>query len=192
MQNVENALVPALVDDAGVDWMLECAPASSPSPALAVPRHRMLQDRDRWVWPCRLEAGLLPFADDSLPGVLLRHLFWLPSGPALLDEAVRCLKPGGLLVSVSANPWHRRSWHELGREALQLPAWPRFLVQHVRHHLIMQLPARERWLGFVPGITPLLVLVARKPPRPARVRRLKLEREAAPGPYSVASNCRAA
>jgi len=193
LQTVENDVVPALVRDAGVDWMLECAPAASPSPGLGVPRHRMLLGDDQWVWPCRLQGDLLPFGNDSLPAILLRHLFWLDSGPGLLREAVRCLRPGGLLVSVSANPWHRVSWRELGRETLHLPAWPRFLMQHARHQLKLQMPAAGSWRGFVPGIAPLLVIVARKPPRPASVRRLRLVRHSSAGAARIVpANCRAA
>lgn len=192
LQNAENELVPGLIADAGVDWMVECAPASSPSPAIQVPRHRMLLSADEWVWPCRLSAGLLPFADEALPAIVLRHLFWLPSGTSLLDEAIRCLKPGGLLVSISANPWHRCSWQELGRDAFQLPAWPRFLMQHARHQLLLQYPARQQWRGFIPGVAPLLVIVARKPPRAAPVRRLRLQRSVGSSPRAVPTSCRAA
>lgn len=192
LQNAENELVPGLIDGAGVDWLVECAPASSPSPAIRVPRHRMLLGNDEWVWPCRLGAGFLPFADEALPAIVLRHLFWLPSGKSLLDEAIRCLKPGGLLVSISANPWHRHSWREIGRDALQLPAWPRFLMQHARHQLLVQYPARQQWRGFIPGVVPLLVIVARKPPRAAPVRRLRLQRTVGSGPRAVPTSCRAA
>jgi len=193
LQQTENELVPGLVRAAGADWMVECAPAASPSPAIGVPRHRMLLDAGEWVWPCRLPAKLLPFADDALPAILLRHLFWLESGPALLEESVRCLKPGGLLVSISANPWHRCSWRELGQDAFRLPAWPRFLMQHARHQLLLQYPAGRKWRGFIPGVAPLLVIVARKPPRAAPVRRLRLERVGGGAvPRAMPISCRAA
>ncbi len=192
LQTVENALVPDLVHAAGVDWLVELAPASSPSPALRAPRHRMLTDRDGWVWPCRLPSNLLPFQDESLPAILVRHLFWLDFAPALLAECIRCLKPGGLLVSVSANPWHRGSWTELGRHALQLPAWPRFLMQHGRYDLLLEVPARARLSGMVPGISPLLVVAGRKPPRGTRVRRLEFGRVVRPGPRVLPTTCRAA
>lgn len=192
LQNAENALVPQLIADAGVDWMVECAPAASPSPAIRVPRHRMLQDSTEWVWPCRLPAGLLPFANEALPAILLRHLFWLESGNDLLAESIRCLMPGGLLVSISANPWHRLSWQEVGRDAFQLPAWPRFLMQHARHQLLLQYPTRQLWRGFVPGVAPLLVIVARKPPRAAPVRRLKLRQPVGSPSRALPTSCRAA
>ncbi|MDT8409550.1 MAG: hypothetical protein RQ741_08125 [Wenzhouxiangellaceae bacterium] len=193
LQKSENELIPRLVAEAGADWMLELAPAASPSPTLDVPRHRMLHNGEGWIWPCRLETGLLPFADGDLPGILLRHLFWLESSDALLDEAMRCLKPGGLLVSVSANPWHRISWQELGRDAFQLPAWPRFLMLHARHRLMMQIPARQHWSGVVPGVSPILVVVARKPPRAISVRKLKFRRRPMTGrAASAGSSCRAA
>lgn len=192
LQNAENELVPRLISDAGVEWLVECAPAASPSPAIRVPRHRMLLDAGEWVWPCRLQADLLPFASDSLPAIVLRHLFWLDSGDSLLAESIRCLKPGGLLVSISANPWHRCSWQELGRDSLQLPAWPRFLMQHARHQLLLQYPARQHWRGFIPGVAPLLVVVARKPPRAARVERLRMRRAVRSHGRAVPTSCRAA
>lgn len=192
LQNTENDLVPRLVRDAGVDWIVECAPTESPSSAIGVPRHRMLLDGREWVWPCRLPAGLLPFADDALPAILLRHLFWLESGPALLEESVRCLKPGGLLVSISANPWHRCSWRELGTDALRLPAWPGFLMQHARHQLWLQSPPGRSWQGLIPGVAPLLVVIARKPPRAAPVRKLQFRRAARAVPRAMPTSCRAA
>ncbi len=192
LQNAENAIVPRLIADAGVDWLVECSPAASPSPAIRVPRHRMLQDAGEWVWPCRLPADLLPFASDSLPGIVLRHLFWLDSGTSLLAESIRCLKPGGLLMSISANPWHRCSWQELGRNTLQLPAWPRFLMQHARHQLLLQYPARQQWRGFIPGVAPLLLVVARKPPRAAPVERLRMRRAVRAHGRALPTSCRAA
>ena len=42
LQNLESELVPQVLRSAGVDWVLELAPAASPSPRADVPRHRML------------------------------------------------------------------------------------------------------------------------------------------------------
>jgi len=187
-QAAENALVPSVLAGAGVDWVLECAPAAGVSPLALVPRHRILRSGAEWVWPCRLPADLLPFADESLPAVLIRHLFWLPEGEALLVEALRCLQPGGLLVSVSANPWHRTSWRELGRDALQLPAWPRFLMQHARHSLRLAIPGA----GWLRAVEPLLLIAARKPPRPASVTRLRSDQRSRFVPRALTSSCRAA
>lgn len=192
LQNAENELVPRLIADAGVDWLVECAPAASPSPAIRAPRHRMLVDGTEWVWPCRLPAGMMPFASESLPAIVLRHLFWLDSAASLLAESIRCLKPGGLLVSVSANPWHHHSWQELGRNSFQLPAWPRFLMQHARHHLLLQYPARQQWRGFIPGVAPVLVVVARKPPRIAPVKNLPMRRAVTTPSRAIPTSCRAA
>lgn len=188
LQSAENAVVPALLSEAGVDWVLECAPAAGVSPLLKVPRHRMLRAGDYWVWPCRAPAARLPFADESLPAVLIRHLFWLPESEALLSEVMRCLQPGGLLVSVSANPWHRSSWRELGGNALRLPAWPAFLMQHVRHSLQISVPGR----GWLRAISPVLLIAGRKPPRAATVTRLRLRDRMATAPRVLATSCRAA
>jgi len=192
LQKSENELVPRLVRDAGVDWIVECAPTASPSPVIGAPRHRMLLGAAEFVWPCRVPADLLPFADEALPAILLRHLFWLQTGSALLEESIRCLKPGGLLISISANPWHRASWRELGRDAFRLPAWPRFLVQHARHGLMLQYPVRQQWQGLIPGVAPLLVVVARKPPRAAPVQTLRVARTAGNMPSAMPTSCRAA
>lgn len=192
LQPVENRMVPALVDGAGIDWLVELAPASSPSPSLSAPRHRMLADHQGWVWPCRLPAGLLPFQDESLPALLVRHLFWLPSAADLLAECMRCLKPGGLLISVSANPWHRGSWSELGTRALHLPAWPLFLYQHGRYDLLLEVPAKDRLRGLVPGVSPVLVVAGRKPPRGAPVRRLEFRNVVRPTARAIPTSCRAA
>jgi SAM-dependent methyltransferase len=192
LQKSENELVPRLIEDAGVDWIVECAPTASPSPVITAPRHRMLLNAAEFVWPCRVPADLMPFADEALPAVLLRHLFWLQAGTALLEQSVRCLKPGGLLVSISANPWHRASWRELGRDAFRLPAWPRFLLQHARHGLLIQYPVRQQWQGFIPGVAPLLVVVARKPPRAALVHRLRVARPRGDVRPAMPTTCRAA
>jgi SAM-dependent methyltransferase len=192
MQHLENELVPDLLRSAGVDWLVELAPAASPSPGSHAPRHRMLLDDSGWVWPCRLPANLLPFADETLPAVLMRHLFWIESGSSLLSEAVRCLKPGGLLVSVSANPFYRGSWQELGRDALQLPAWPRFLMQHGRCDLQLEVPPRPGWRGMIPAVAPLLVLAGRKPPRGDRVQPVRFRRLVGAPARPLATSCRAA
>lgn len=188
LQATENALVPPVLTGAGVDWVLECAPASGVSPLTAVPRHRLLRAGNDWIWPCRVPADRLPFADESLPAILIRHLFWLPEREALLLDALRCLQPGGLLVSVSANPWHRVSWRELGRDVLRLPAWPRFLMQHARQPLQLVAPGSV-WLQ---AIEPLLLIAARKPPRAASVTRLRFERSPRLAAGGLTSSCRAA
>lgn len=193
LQHAENALIPELLRGAGVDWLVEFAPAASPSPAIDVPRHRVLLGPDGWVWPFRGEGGTLPFADESLPAVLVRHLFWDAGAIGRFEEALRVLQPGGLVVSVTANPWHRASWRELGRGALRLPAWPRFVFLHARHELQLHIPRRQHWTGVVPGLSPVLVVVGRKPPRAATVRRLRLRREFAPSVQaSPGTSCRAA
>src|SRR6056297_2786290 len=96
LQSAESSLLTQLVDDAGVDWLLELAPVRSPSPVINAPRHRMLLGEDGWVWPVQCLPTTLPFADEDLPAIMIRHLFWLPTGLPILKDALRCLKPGGL------------------------------------------------------------------------------------------------
>jgi SAM-dependent methyltransferase len=193
LQQAENAVIPELLKGVGVDWLVELAPATSPSPAIEVPRHRLLHDANGWIWPFRGEGSCLPFADESLPAVLVRHLFWDADAEARFEEVLRVLAPGGLIVSVTANPWHRNSWRELGRDSLRLPVWPRFLFIHARHDLILQIPRRQYWTGVIPGLSPLLLVVGRKPPRAATIRRLEARRSFMPMAEPVASSsCRAA
>ncbi|MCA1778350.1 MAG: class I SAM-dependent methyltransferase [Xanthomonadaceae bacterium] len=192
LQRAENSLMAGLVDTVGVDWILELAPVHSPSPIIHVPRHRMLLGEDGWVWPFRCLPAELPFADEDLPAIMIRHMFWLPTGTSILRDALRCLKPGGLLISVSANPWHRLSWNELGRAAFRLPAWPRFLMQHAGLGLQLQIPVRYHWTGVLPGVSPVLMVVARKPARAIRIRRPDFSRKHISIGTAPASGCRAA
>lgn len=193
LQQAENAVIPELLRGAGVQWLVEFAPAVSPSPAIDVPRHRVLHDASGWIWPFRGEGDTLPFADESLPAILVRHLFWDERAQGRFEEALRALAPGGLVVSVTANPWHRNSWRELGRDSFRLPAWPRFLYLHARHDLMLQIPRRQYWTSALPGVSPLLLVVGRKPPRSATVRRLDLRRRFSPVVEPAASTtCRAA
>ncbi|NKI33675.1 class I SAM-dependent methyltransferase [Wenzhouxiangella sp. XN79A] len=193
LQHAENAVIPELLRGAGVDWLVEFAPASSPSPAIDVPRHRVLHDSSGWIWPFRADGHTLPFADESLPAVLVRHLFWDDLALERFAEALRVLAPGGLIVSVTANPWHRGSWRELGRDTFRLPAWPRFLYLHARHDLLLQIPTRRYWTSVLPGLSPLLLVVGRKPPRAATVRRLDLRRGFASAARAApTTTCRAA
>ncbi|TVQ28767.1 MAG: hypothetical protein EA370_16105 [Wenzhouxiangella sp.] len=192
LQSAENALVPAALGDPLPEWLLEIAPVTAPSPALDVDRSRLLFDRDAACWPFRCRLDELPLDDDAVPAVLLRHV-WQPGlSVDPLDEVLRVLKPGGLLVSVSANPWHRRAWQELGRSALRLPSWPHFQVLHARHSLSLSVPSAGRWRGLVPGLTSVLVLVAHKPRRPARVEPIKFRRPQLATGSAQVSLCRAA
>lgn len=192
LQPAENAVLPSCLADAGVDWLVEMAPALSPSPSIGVPRHRLLLGPDGWIYPFRAPGCELPLADDSVPALMLRHLFQpgVPNG--LFDEALRCLMPGGLLVTVTANPWHPAAWRELGRGALRLPPWPWLQLAHIRRHLRVEKPVRRARSRFISGPGPMLVIVARKPPRPAVVRRLKYPRPSLAGRNAALSQYRAA
>jgi len=192
LQSVENRLVPAAFDGLKPDWLLEIAPATSPSPSLAFDRCRLLFNDDGYCWPFRSHLDELPLDSESVPAVLLRHL-WQPGLTAdPLPEVLRILKPGGSLVSVSANPWHAGAWRELGRSAMWLPSWPHFQLLHARLRLDLSVPPRVRWQGLVPGLTAVLVLVARKPARPARIRPLVFRRPTVMPPSGAVSQCRAA
>ncbi len=192
LQTAENALIPELLESAGVDWLVEMAPLTSPSPALDIIRHRMMMDTAGWVWPFQSSADELPFRNDEFPAILIRHLFQPSIPSSVFDEALRCLMPGGLLISVSANPWHRAAWKAIGRSALQLPAWPQLVYRCNQHDLEVQLAGHQSWRGLIPGLSPILVLVARKPPRSASVSKLKFSDFRGHAGLAQASHCRAA
>ncbi len=193
LQAAESRLVAAAFgNDVQPDWVLEMSPVTSPSPGLDFPRCRILLNEAGCCWPFHARPDELPLDDESVPAVLLRHV-WQPGMAAdALAGTIRLLKPGGLLVSVSANPWHPSAWFELGHSAMWLPSWPHFQLLHSRYRLQLNQPARALWRGLVPGVSPLLVLVARKPRRPATVRRLRFNRPVAVGPAGAMSQCRAA
>ena len=192
LQSVENLLVPAALADIRGDWLLEVAPLTGPSPALDQHRVRMLFDSQGICWPFRARMDEWPLDDESVEAVLVRHV-WQPGVAASpMEEILRVLKPGGLMVSVSANPWHRLAWRELGRNALRLPSWPHLQMLHVRHALKLSTPAVSQWRGLVPGVSPVLVLIARKAERPARIDPVRFARPKVAVGALPASQCRAA
>src|SRR5699024_1694763 len=120
LQALETRLVEAGFAQPRPNWILEVAPTASASPRTGLRRRRVLVDAHTCCWPFRARLDCWPLEDDSVPAVLLRHV-WQPAICGdLLEEAARVLRPGGALVSVSANPWHRLAWRELGRTALKL------------------------------------------------------------------------
>ena len=205
LQTVESRLVAAALSaaagpetwDSRRDWLLELSPAVAPSPALpkGFKRHRVLFDHQGCVWPFRSRLDEWPLDNDSVPAVVLRHV-WQPGLTAdAMSEAVRVLRPGGWLMSISANPWHYRSWQVLGRDAFWLPSWPRWQWLHARHGLELSVPVASQWRGAVPGLTPVLLLIGRKPRGQGRVVKVsfnqRAERRMALGTLPAA-NCRAA
>lgn len=192
LQSAENRVVPGAFVGLDPEWVLEMAPVTSPSPRLDLDRVRILFNADGCCWPFRSPLDELPLDSDSVPAVLLRHL-WQPGLPAHpLGEILRVLKPGGAIVSVSANPWHPAAWKELGRSAMWLPSWPQFQLLHARHQLALSVPGRDLWQGLVPGLTPLLVLVSSKPARPASVRPMRIRQPRFTPSAAAVSQCRAA
>jgi len=192
LQAVETRLVEAGFGQPRPNWILEVAPTPSASPKIDLRRSRVLVEADACCWPFRAELQSWPLDDDSVPGMLLRHL-WQPAIRGdLLQEATRVLKPGGVLVSVSANPWHYLAWRELGRAALSLPSWPQFQWMHVRCDLQLSISANVQVRGLVPGLVPVLVVVARKPAEPARIEPIRFRQPQIAGGSPVPSQCRAA
>lgn len=192
LQRLETRLVEAGFDKSRPNWILEVAPTASASPQIELRKSRVLVDADSCCWPFRAELDCWPLDDDSVPAVLLRHV-WQPAIRGdLLSEATRVLRPGGMLVSVSANPWHHLAWRELGRSALRLPSWPQFQWMHFRCELRLSVSANVQVRGLVPGLVPVLVVVARKPAEPARIEPLRFRQPQAAGGSAVPSQCRAA
>jgi SAM-dependent methyltransferase len=192
LQQREAPLVAAGLAGIHARWLLEVAPTASASPELPVERCRLLVDATACRWPFRAPLDCWPLEDRSVPVILLRHV-WQPAIEVdPLDEALRVLKPGGVLISVTANPWHHLAWRELGRDALRLPSWPHFQILHARHGFSLATPMTSQVRGFVPGLSAALVLVARKPAEPARIEPLRFARpQASPGAAAV-THCRAA
>lgn len=192
LQSIETRLVEAGFAHPRPAWILEVAPTASASPRIELPKSRILVEAGSCCWPFRAELECWPLDDDSVPGLLLRHV-WQPAIRGdLLAEATRVLKPGGVLVSVSANPWHRLAWRELGRSTLRLPSWPQFQWMHARHELRLSISASAQARGLVPGLVPVLVVVARKPARPARIEPIRFRQPQEIGGSAVPSQCRAA
>ncbi|NBB92972.1 MAG: hypothetical protein GVY32_07385 [Gammaproteobacteria bacterium] len=192
LQALETRLVEAGFAERRPNWILEVAPTASASPRTDVRKSRVLVDADCCCWPYAAALDRWPLDDDSVPAVLLRHV-WQPAIRGdLLGEAARVIKPGGLLISVSANPWHRLAWRELGRSALRLPSWPQFQWMHARCDLQLSISASLQVRGLVPGLVPVLVVVARKPTVPARIEPLRFREPSLAGGSAVASQCRAA
>ena len=192
LQSTESRLIGALVAAERAEWALEIAPATSPSPELNLPRVRIMFNSAHCCWPFLAPLDALPLDDESVPAIILRHA-WQPERPCdLLTDALRVLKPGGWIVSISANPWHPAAWRELRQKALWLPSWPQFQVLHARHSLCLATPGRNVWQGLVPGLTPILALLARKPSRPARIRPVRFARPRLSAMPSPATHCRAA
>lgn len=177
-----------------VEWFVEVAPVTSPSPSLNVTakRHRVLFDHAGLVWPFRASTDALPFDTGSVPALLVRHA-WQPHQQFFpVDQWARVLKPGGVLVSVSANPWHPSVWRVMGKQSWRLPSWPHFLLAHSHPDIQLEINPLAQWWGVVPKLSPLLVLVGQKrceiaPIRPERRSRLALKQAPA-----VMAQCRAA
>lgn len=192
LQARESVLVAAGLNGVSAPWLLEIAPTASASPEVAMDRCRVLIDANSSRWPFRAPLDAWPLEDRSVPVIVLRHV-WQPGiGADLLDEALRVLKPRGVLVSVTANPWHHLAWRELGREALRLPSWPHFQILHARRGFSLATPMASQVSGFVPGLSAVLVLVARKPAEPARIEPLRYAQPRVAPSGAVATQCRAA
>jgi len=192
LQTFENRLVGPMVDEINPTWVLELAPMASSSPALSTQRERLLVDRSGISWPFSSQIDSLPLDSESVPLVLLRHL-WQPgveTNP--LTDIARVLKPGGTLISVTANPWHRTAWQVLGRQALWLPSWPRWQILHAQGPLEICGKRSIQWKAMVPGLSPILILVAQKPRRPAQVKHVKFGQPVFSGASAAVSQCRAA
>jgi len=198
LQSAESTLLAGLsaVTDAlsQIDWLVECAPVTSPSPRLVTPavRERMLFDAKGVTWPFVAAFDALPIDDDTLPAVLIRHA-WQPAMAAMsLAEWVRVLKPGGSLIALSANPWHPLVWRLLGCEAFRWPSWPHFVWAHSHPELKLKLNPFHRGARRWPGLSPVLVLVAQKQRRAAPVRPFKRRAVAVQPARALLTQCRAA
>ena len=198
LQPVESALLanmPAISEAlARVDGLVECAPVTSPSPKLSdsIKRERVLFTRDKVVWPFEAAMDALPINSDSVPAVMIRHA-WQPGMASFsMTEWVRVLKPGGIWVALSANPWHPAVWSLLGRQTWRLPSWPHFLWGNSHPDLKWDLnPFRigqRRW----PTLSPVLAVVGRKRNRVAPLPSTRTRSIAVEQAPAMLTQCRAA
>lgn len=177
-----------------VGWFLEVAPVMGASPKLdvAAARHRVLFDHAGLVWPCQAAPGALPFDANSVPAVLLRHA-WEPEQMQFpVGQWARVLKPGGLLISVSANPWHPTIWKIMGKRSWRLPSWPHFLSAHAHPDIQLEMHLLTRWRGGLPKLSPLLVLVGQKRSEIASIHSKRSSRLTVKHAPAVLAQCRAA
>ena len=159
----DHGLVLAVLNQ--VNWFVEFAPITSPSPQIGAvsDKHRVLFDGNGLCWPVRALGHALPFDDGSVPAVLIRYA-WQPTAmPLDLTECFRVLKPGGWWISVSANPWHPRTWQGVGKHAMRLPSWPQLLWAHTHLNLQLKNFTKAAWSGMPIGFSPVLVVVGQKP-----------------------------
>lgn len=78
----------------------------------------LYRDEDGFGGQVRCGDAELPIASHSLS--LVYALFVLETSPepsALVEEIARCLKPEGMALVLSLNPWALSRWRWLGREA---------------------------------------------------------------------------
>src|SRR5690625_2685947 len=132
LQNLETDLAAAACSRFTPLWILEVAPMVSASPGLEAARSRMLLDEAGVCWPFRAAHECWPLEDESVPALLLRHLWQSASCVDVLAEALRVLWPGGCVASISRNPWRRQAGREPGPSALRPPAWPQWQWLHYR------------------------------------------------------------
>lgn len=175
---------------------IEFSPVNLPSPALDQHRERILFDVGACCWPFVAKLDQLPLADECVGGALLRHLWQpamsLPLQRTVMAEVMRVLKPGGLCISISPSPLHPRSWQVLGRHGWRLPTWLRLQHWHQRVGLSPSWPSAGGWSQWLPGASPLIIVVARKPARPVPLTQRHRVRRPAMTATTLASQCRAA
>lgn len=177
-----------------VEWFVEVAPVMGASPKLDVKatRHRVLFDHTGLVWPCQAVPDALPFDTNSVPAVLLRHA-WTPEQAQFpMGQWARVIKPGGLLVSVSANPWHPSVWKIMGKRSWRLPSWPHFLSIHAHPDIQLEMHPLTQWRGGLPKLSPVLVLVGQKRCEIAPIHSRRSGRLAVKHAPAVLAQCRAA
>jgi len=190
LEELENRLLEPLLQRRRADWLLEIAPSDLAS-ARPGPAARRLEVRDGCiVRPFQARLDELPLDSDSVPVILLRHL-WRPGDKIdPLVDVVRVLRPGGLLLSVSLDPWHLRAWRCHRLNTVCLPGRWRLRRQHRRHGLNVEdalASSGSRWLA-----APVLVLVARKHVSAGRVLRLRFGGRRIARSPALPTQCRAA
>lgn len=198
LQTAESRLLQAALATVSspLEGWIEFSPVNLPSPALDQRRERVLFDAGACCWPFEAKLDQLPLADECVAGALLRHV-WQPAmsltrQQMVMAEVTRILKPGGVCISISASPLHLSGWQVLGRHGWRLPTWVGLQRRHQRAGLSPIWPSAGGWAQWLPGASPLIIVVARKPARPVPLSQRRQVRQPAMTATSLASQCRAA
>ncbi len=181
LQDVQSAaMLPELQRCAGRHGLLLCSAPQDRSPASPLLGHWVRMQVAGLRWQGDLDAAAdepLPFLDEAFDLLLLLHVFeGVPEPKGLVDEAMRVLAPGGMLMACGVHPrslwapwfyWRSRGCGLRLASPERLAGWLRgggLLIERIRR-LGQPWPSGEAhtWPGHMLGGG--YVLTAHKPRR---------------------------